>query len=214
MSSVHTGRFAARRRFHLAAESYSLCYLTMNKPTILFSLFMAMASAAFAASNIAVTVSDSAGKVAYKGHVAAGGTFATGKLAGGDYVVQFSTDAAPAGNYALIISAGKEKVSSEAVPGTKFTKGGVAMKIKVGAGLNVTGQVASGKAADTLTGGPNAKVKIINGKRWFLVKGSTGSNLGEHWVEEGTPEARNVQGLSRDAVNRMQDRGAGALPGN
>ena len=180
---------------------------------LILSLFVASAALA-APSNIAVTVSDASGKVAFKGRLKPDGTFATSKLASGNYTVQFKADSAPAGNHALIISAGKEKVSSESVPGTKFTNGGVAMRIKVGDGLNVTGQVTSGKTAEVLTGGPNSKVKIINGKRWFLVKGSTGSNLGEHWVEEGTPEARNLQGLSRDAVNRMQDRGAGALPGN
>ena len=81
------------------------------------------------------------------------------------------------------------------------------MKIKVGDSANITGQIASGNPA-SLTGNPGpTQMKIVNGKRWFLVRGSTGSNIGQHWVEEGTPEARNLQGLSNSEVNRMQDRG-------
>ncbi len=182
----------------------------MNRLITLLSILVAAASAACGAMPaLSVTVSDAGGKVAYKGKTNAGGTFATAKLHPGDYTVQFNANGAPAGNYALVISAGKEKVMAEAVPGQKFDKGGVAMKIKVGSDVNVTGQVTTGKAGNVAAAG-NTRVKIINGKRWFLVKGTTGSNLGDHWVEEGTPEARNVQGLSNSAVGRMQERGAPA----
>lgn len=173
-------------------------------------LLLATASVAVAATpSLQVTVSDPSGKVAYRGKTSSAGTFATGKLAPGDYVVQFSGTAQ--GAYTLVISAGKNKVSADAVAGEKFAKGGVAMKVKVGEGMNVTGQVADAGAA---AASGNAKVKIVNGKKWYFVESGTGSHIGGHWVEEGTPEARNVQGMSRDAVGRMQERGAGAQPGN
>lgn len=185
----------------------------MNKRTLLVSMLMVAASVAYAATpSVNVTVADASGKVAYKGRTNAAGTFATNKLQPGNYTVQFNSDNM-SGDYAIVVSAGKKKVSADSVAGGKFAKGGVAMKVDVGAGLNITGQVAVAGAM-TADGSGNSKVKIINGKRWYLVKGSTGSNLGEHWVEEGTPEARNLQGYSKDAVQHMQDRGSGALPGN
>ncbi len=162
---------------------------------------------------LSVTVTDAAGHAAYKGKTNADGTFATGKLPGGDYVVQFSSEGAPAGNYALVISAGKQKVMAQAVPGTKFTKGGVAMRINVGKDLNVAGQVSSGKAELEKTVA-NTRVKVINGKRYVWVSGTTGSNLGGHWAEEGSVEAQNVQRVNKDAVNRVQERGAAGLSGN
>ena len=190
----------------------------MNKRILSLSILIAAASAVYGAGmpQLSVTVSDGAGHVAYKGHTNSGGTFATGKLQPGDYVVQFNGGGMPSGNYALVVSAGKQKVMAEAVAGEKFGKGGVAMKIKVSEGMNVTGQVSSGKAGAVAAtaGAGNAKVKIVNGKRWFWVNGSTGSNLGGHWVEEGSAEAQNVQNLSTSAVNRIQERGAAGLSGN
>src|SRR3954451_3578553 len=173
----------------------------------LLSLVAAGSVAVAATPPINVTVSDASGKVAFKGKTNSAGAFATGKLAPGEYVVQFNGTAQ--GTYALVIAAGKNKVSADAVSGEKLGKGGVAMKVKVADNQNITGQIASGGAADG-----NAKVKIINGKKWYFVSGGTGSHIGGHWVEEGTPEARNVQGISTEGVGRMQERGAGALPGN
>lgn len=194
-----------------------VCCAPMIMRTLLFSGFMAVASFAFGAMPaVNVSVIDASGKVAFKGKTGAGGTFATGKLQPGDYIVQFNGGGMPSGNYALVVSAGKQKVMAEAVAGEKFGKGGVAMKIKVSEDVNLTGQVSSGKVgavAATASSG-SAKVKIVNGKRWFWVNGSTGSNLGGHWVEEGSAEAQNVQNLSTSAVNRIQERGAAGLSGN
>jgi len=177
-------------------------------------LLMTVWTAYGAMPTLNVTVSDPAGKVAFKGKTTAAGTFATGKLAPGEYTVQFNSDGMPAGNYALVISAGKAKVMAEAVPAGKFSKGGVAMRVTVGDGLNVTGQVTSGKAGAVASSSGNTKVKIVNGKRWFWVTSSTGSNLGGHWVEEGTPEARNVIGLNKQGVSDLQNRGYVGQPGN
>ena len=176
-----------------------------------FSLELVSIATVAAMLPLDVTVSSAGGKVAFKGKTNAGGTFATGTLAPGNYVVQFnSSSAAVKGNqYALVIGAGKQKVTAEAVAGSKFAAGGVAMRLEVGKGMNITGQISSGMSsgANGKTEG-NANVKIIKGKRYVWVKGrETGSNLGGRWVEEGSPAARNVGSMSADAVRQRQDHG-------
>lgn len=107
-----------------------------------FLFICVFASAAIAASEaINVTVTDPAGDVAYKGALGSNGTFATPELPAGNYVVQFNS-ANIRGDQALVISAGKKKVSAPAVAATQFRSGGVAMRIEVGANLNIAGQVA------------------------------------------------------------------------
>ncbi len=103
---------------------------------------------------MSVTVSDAGGKAAFKGVVKGNGAFATGNLTPGNYVVQFnSTSGGMRGkHYAIVVSAGTKKVTADAVPGEKFSGGGVAMRLVVGAGSNITGQVvldAGGTAGDT-----------------------------------------------------------------
>lgn len=170
----------------------------------LIALLVAGTSAAYAQSGLNVTVSDPGGKVAYKGKTAGNGTFATGALQPGDYVVQFSGGGAKNGTqYALVVSAGKQKVIADGVDGGKFGAGGVAMKVKVGKGLNITGQVSE---AQKLVEG-NTKMKIVNGRRYYYVSGGTGTNLGGRWVEEGTPEARNLVKMGADSLRNMQERG-------
>src|SRR5437868_4614211 len=95
-----------------------------------------------AAASINVTVSDSGGKAAFKGATDTKGVFATSKLKKGSYTVQFtSKDPSMKGSsYAVVISAGKKKVAADSVAGEKFAAGGVAMKIDVADGLNITGQ--------------------------------------------------------------------------
>lgn len=103
--------------------------------------------------SVNVVVSDAGGKAAYNGATKANGTFATGKLQPGKYVVQFnSKNAALKGaQYSIVVSAGKKKVVANAIAGEKFLAGGVAMKVDVGANLNITGQVATGPAPTTTT---------------------------------------------------------------
>jgi hypothetical protein len=153
-----------------------------------------------------VTVSDAGGKATFKGATSANGTFATTNLKAGNYVVQFNaTSPAVKGNrYAIVVSAGKKKVSANAVPGEKFTGGGVAMRVEVGAGLNITGQVA----AET---GPTK-----NGKKMVWIPPQLGSNMPGHWVEEGSAEeiASRTRGIiSRDRIQNMQEKGVG-MPGS
>jgi hypothetical protein len=115
---------------------------------LVVGLLGATASVASAAVPlINVIVADSSGKVAYKGATDGKGIFATGKLQPGGYVVQFNSKSAPKGTkYVLVISAGKKKVMANAVEAEKFAAGGIAMKIEVAAGLNITGQVATAGA--------------------------------------------------------------------
>jgi hypothetical protein len=105
-------------------------------------------------SPLNVTVSDADGKASFKGVTNANGTFATANLKPGNYVVQFnSTSGGMKGNrYAIVVSAGTKKVGAAAVPGEKFAGGGVALKVVVGAGLNITGQVAPEVAGRTTAG--------------------------------------------------------------
>ena len=126
-----------------------------------------------AVPTINVTVSDASGKPAFKGATNANGTFATANLKPGNYVVQFnSTNAAVKGkHYAVVVSAGAKKVSANAVAGEKFAGGGVAMKVSVGAGLNITGQVSA-----------EADGAMKSGKKMVWIPPQLGSNMPGHWV--------------------------------
>src|SRR3984893_1723863 len=98
--------------------------------------------------------------------------------------------------YAVVVSAGKKKVSAN-VAGEKFAGGGVAMKVDVGPGLNITGQVAA-------QNGPTSK----GGKKMVWIPKQLGSNVAGHWVEEDSAEAvaaKNAGILTTQDVNRMQE---------
>src|ERR1700730_8655499 len=114
-------------------------------PSLVLSLLLAaVAIASGGIPPVNVVVSDKGGKAAFKGATNTSGTFATSKLQPGNYVVQFTSSSAElkGKQYAVVVSAGKKKVSAN-VAGEKFAGGGVAMKVDVGAGLNITGQVAA-----------------------------------------------------------------------
>lgn len=111
-----------------------------------------------------VTVSDAGGKATFKGMTTANGTFATANLTPGNYVVQFnSTSGGMKGNrYAIVVSAGTKKVAAAAVPGEKFSGGGVALRVVVGAGLNITGQVAPEADGKTVAETRKIETREIN----------------------------------------------------
>src|ERR1700681_159292 len=117
----------------------------MIRSTVVSLLFVGACLAYGSVPALNVTVSDASGKAAFKGTTDTKGTFATAKLKPGNYVVQFnSNSAAVKGNhYAIVVSAGAKKVAANAVPGEKLAGGGVAMKVDVAAGVNITGQVAA-----------------------------------------------------------------------
>jgi hypothetical protein len=172
-----------------------------NTAIALLPLVASMAYGAAAIPPMNVTVSDAGGKAAFKGMTNSAGSFSTAKLQPGNYVVQLKS-ASPAvkGNhYAVVVSSGKKKVSASAVAGEKFSGGGVALKVDVGAGLNITGQVA---AEDK--GAVNK-----NGKKMVWIPKAINSNIPGHWVEEDSAEAKENKTrttLSNDAINRMQEK--------
>src|SRR5436190_6609381 len=167
-------------------------------PIAVFFIAISMVYGAVPALN--VTVSDASGKAAFRGATNADGTFATTNLKPGNYVVQFhSTNPALKGNqYALVISAGKKKVSANAVTGETFAAGGVAMKIDVGASVNITGQVAV-----------ESKVAMKDGKKMVWLPPRVGSNMPGHWVPADSAEAiaaQNSGELRKEDINTLQQR--------
>jgi hypothetical protein len=170
-----------------------------------FAVFLGIASTASASvPAMEVTVFDASGKVAFKGPISANATFVTQNLQPGNYVVQFNARSAATkdNQYLLVVSAGKKKVIAAAVPGEKFIGSGAAMKVTVGPGLKITGQVAKEEAR---AGGGVSPSRVIEGKRYFWVIAETGSNRGGHWVEEGMAPAGNLIGATSEDIRRRQD---------
>lgn len=171
--------------------------------SVIFSLIVLTASAAFALAPLKVTVSDSSGKVAFKGATDSSGAFATRSLPAGNYVVQFnSSDSSLKGQSVnLIVSAGKKKVTAEAISGDKLLAGGVAMKVDVGANLNITGQASSAQ---------NVKLDPKTKKKLVYIRPALGSNLPGRWVPEDSPEAvaaRKAGEIRTEDMRKWQDHG-------
>ena len=151
-----------------------------------------------------VTVFDAAERVAFQGPLGSDGSFATGSLPPGKYVVQFKTKNSAAKNnlHLLVVSAGKKKVIAAAVPGQKFTAGGVAMRVDVGSSSRISGQVAQ---EDAVTGQGVSGYRMIDGKRYVWMTTQVGSNLGGRWIEERLAPAVNVVNVTMDNVRTIQD---------
>ena len=171
---------------------------------IFIGLLIAGVSIAYGAvPPMTVLVADSSGKAAYKGATDSKGTFATPKLQAGNYVVQVNSKSAPKGaRYAMVVSAGKKKVTANAVEAEKLAAGGVAMKIDVGAGLNITGQIAAENKSSAPMG--------HNGKPMVWIPKRTGSNIAAHWVESDSAEAKEAMtstSMSRQDLQNRQSQG-------
>jgi hypothetical protein len=112
----------------------------------LLLLFYLAASMAYAARAINVCVSDNAGRVAFSRLTSLNAPFSTDTLAAGNYVVQFNASSATlrGHQYLLVVSAGKTKVVANSVAAEQFDHGGVALRVRVGAGAKISGQVALG----------------------------------------------------------------------
>ena len=153
-----------------------------------------------------VTVFDASGKVGFKGATDTNGVFTTPNLQPGNYVVQFNAkNAAAKGNqYLMVISAGKKKVIATDVSGEKFSGGGVAMRINVGAGLKITGQIANDQR---IASAGSLQYKIVGGQRFVWEAAETGSNVGGRWVEASLAPARQITRWDQDTLRRFQDRG-------
>ncbi len=92
-----------------------------------------------------VLVTNPGGKVVFKGKTDGSGSFITGKLAAGDYVVQFKAGGkGPTGIFSIAAVGGQRAVTATAVAGQKFAGGGVAMRVQVAENSRLTGQVAAG----------------------------------------------------------------------
>ncbi len=170
--------------------------------TSVLSLLVAAATIAHGAvPRVNVSVADSSGKTTYKSATDAKGLFATPKLQPGSYVVQFNSSGAPKGTtYAMVISAGKKKVVASAIGAEKLNGGGVAMKIEVGAGLNITGQVA----AEDKSSAPLGR----NGKPMVWISKKVGSNIAAHWAESDSAEAKEAMTSSSYSSKNLQDKQA------
>jgi hypothetical protein len=166
--------------------------------TAVIGLVLAAGSLAYAAMpEMRVTVSDSSGKAAYKGATDLKGTFATGTLRPGHYVVQFNAkrNDVEGSNYALVVSAGRKKVVAGAVAGEKFAGGGVAMRIEVAGGANIVGQVAT-----------DLRTMMKDGRLMVWIPRQLGSNLPAHWAEADSAEARFAQTRPSYSIKNLQDK--------
>jgi hypothetical protein len=187
----------------------------LNKLSFVVSVFAVLLGLAITAyggvPSLEVTVFAADGKVAFKGPMSANATFATRNLQPGNYVVQFNTKSTAVKDhqYLLVVSAGNKKVIAAAVPGAKFTSGGVAMKIDVGPGSKITGQVAKEQTVAQVDG---ATFRVIDGTRYFWVTNELGSNLGGRWVAEGLAPASNINSVRTDDVRKWLDKaGEGSM---
>ncbi len=172
-------------------------------------VFLGLASLAHAAPVLQVTVSNSAGKIVYKGKTGADGSFATPNLATGDYIVQFNSKGSlKGGPFTIAMNAGKQKVGADSVPAGKFSRGGVALKVAVDHPMNLTGEIAAAGTTKTVAANTNnktksnGKVKYINGRQYVWVPAEAGSWVGGKWVEAGSLEARNAEGLKQTKVEQ------------
>jgi hypothetical protein len=154
-----------------------------------------------------VSVSDASGKSAYKGATNAKGSFATGALKPGNYAVQFSSSTAPKGTkYTFVISAGSKKVSADAIAAEKLAGGGVAMKIDVGSGLNISGQVVAQDKGSAPVG--------HNGKPMVWIQKKVGSNIAAHWAESDSAEAKEAMTAGSYSTKDIQNKqNQGISPG-
>ena len=182
---------------------------TMTRSALFLIVFLAAGLAYAALPKVNVTVADSSGKAAYRGATDVKGSFATGALKPGNYVVQFNSSSAPKGShYSVVISAGKKKVAANGVAAEKFAAGGVAMKIDVGAGLNISGQVAAEEKSSAPMG--------TNGKPMVWIAKKLGSNVAPHWADSDSAEAKEAMtttNMSRQDLQNRQSQGV-TMPGN
>jgi hypothetical protein len=166
--------------------------------SLLIGIFAVAATAWGAMPPINVTVLNTSGKTSFKGATNANGTFASGKLEPGEYVVQFNSKNAPkTSRYALVASAGKEKVVANGIPGEKLIAG-VAVTIKVGAGQNLTAQITPEDKNSARIG--------RNGKLMVWIPKRIGSNLAPHWAESDSAEAKEVMSSTSYSLKNMQNK--------
>jgi len=171
------------------------------------ALLLGIASPVFAGvPPLEVTVFDTGGKVGFKGAANADGTFATATLQPGHYVVQFNTKSATAkrNHYLVVVSVGKKKVVATGVPGETFMGSGAAVKVNVGGGSKITGQVANEEIEGREAG---VNYRVVGGQRFVWVTSELGSNVSGRWVEENSATARNITLIGKDGIKKFQEKG-------
>ena len=190
---------------------------TFTKLTMLSAALAGLLGIAASASGgslpMQVTVFDAAERVAFKGPLGRDSTFATHNLPPGKYVVQFNSrsTAVKGQQYFLAISAGHKKVIADAVAGELLAGGGAAMRVDVGPGLRITGQVVR-EDATVFRGEP--RYRMIDGRRYVWLANELGSHLGGRWVDASLAPAANINSISRDFVAKAQDHaGEGSMIG-
>jgi hypothetical protein len=155
-----------------------------------------------------IEVAELSGKtIAFKGATDSRGIFATPRLEPGSYAVVFTANGAPKGShYTLVLVAGTKKMFANAITAEKLAAGGVAMKIEVGLGRSILGQV-SAEGKDTRIG--------ANGKLMVWIPKRLGSNLAAHWAEADSAEAKLVETSSSFSIKSIQERqNQGIAPGD
>ena len=168
-----------------------------------FTLILLFTGAAYGIPLMNVTVSDgNSKKLAFQGATNSNGTFSTADLRPGQYVVRFNSKSAAVNGdeYMLILFAGNKPLISNGVAGERFAAGGVAVRMDVKNPAKMTGQIESMRALN------RDNVKVINGMRYFFVRGQIGSNLGGRWIEESSLRRSNVSSISLDSFRDMQER--------
>ena len=174
----------------------------VTRAALSFGVFL-IAATGFAAPSMKVTVFNGAGNVAFQATSGDSGTFSTETLSPGRYIVQFNskTAAVKGQQYSLVVSAGKKKVIAYSVDGEKFLGGGAAMRIEVGAGLKITGQIGDAMPV---------RVDPKTGKKLVWLRPRIGSHMPGRWVPEDSAEFVSMSSSGEvrlDTVRKWQDKG-------
>jgi hypothetical protein len=161
------------------------------------SLLMAGASVAYAVPPMSVLVADSSGRAASSRRHGLQWNVHHSAPFGGQLhcAVQGAYKTVQGNNYALVVAAGRKKVVADTVAGEKFAAGGVAMRIEVAGGGNIVGQVAS-----------DMQGMVKNGKLLVWIPRQVDSNLGGHWAEADSAEARVAQTRPSYSIKNLQDK--------
>jgi len=180
--------------------------LLIKLPTICLALTALLSTARGGIPSMDVTVFDAKEKVVFKQAINSDASFATGNLRPGNYVVQFNTNSRAVKNnhYLAVVSSGRKKVIAASVPGESFMARGAAVRIDVGPGMKITGQVAKEEAMSQLDG---PMFRVVDGKRYLWVGPQTGTNIAGQWVEQTLAPARNTIVWTSEELRKRIDRG-------
>ena len=162
---------------------------------------------------IRVTVFDANQTVVFKGPLGADATFATKTLPPGRYVVQFNSKSASlkGTHYFLAVSAGKKKVLADAVAGEILMDKGAAMRVDVGQGLKITGQVV--RDGDRVVSGVT-KYRMVDGRPYIWIADELGSHIQGRWVDATIAPVLNITSYRTEDFRRAQDHaGEGSMLG-